>query len=328
MTILISGGTGFVGLNLAEALLGRGERVVLFALDDPPAAALRHFGTLPGTLVLERGDVMETEGFTACLRRHEVDRLFPFAAVTSGPERESEAPESVIGVNLLGFVSQMRAARAAGVRRVVAPSSGAIYGESGYGAGPLTESGTAPVPISLYGVTKYALERTALRLGTLWAMDVVVARIGAVFGPWERDTGLRDTLSPFWQVERLARTGSGAVLPAELPPYDWVYSRDVASGLIHLMDIADPAERVFSVASGQSWDGALLAWCHQLVSAYPGFSWRQSDDAGRCTVRLADTRPRATISIDRIGGTGWQPRFTPKTALTDYAEWCRAFPEV
>ncbi len=195
MTVLISGGTGFVGLNLAEALLRRGDRVVLFALDAPPAPALRHFATLPGELVLERGDVLDTDAFTACLQRHRVDRLFPFAAVTSGPDREFETPETVIQVNLLGFVSQMRAARAAGVRRVVAPSSGAIYGESAYGPGPLTEAGTPPVPITIYGVTKYAVERSALRLGALWEIDTVVARIGAVFGPWERDTGLRDSLS-------------------------------------------------------------------------------------------------------------------------------------
>jgi nucleoside-diphosphate-sugar epimerase len=295
----------------------------LFALDAPPADAMRHFATLPGALVLERGDVLDTEAFTACLRRHAVDRLFPFAAVTSGPDRETDTPETVIQVNLLGFVSQMRAARAAGVRRVVAPSSGAIYGESAYGAGPLTESKTPPVPISIYGITKYAVERAALRLGALWGLDVVVARIGAVFGPWERDTGLRDSLTPFWQIERLARAGATAVLPAELPPYDWAYSRDIASGLLHLMGLADPAERVFSVASGQSWDGALLDWCRTLATFYPNFTWHQSSDAAECTVRLADTRPRATISIDRIARTGWRPAFTPQTALADYLAWCR-----
>lgn len=327
MTVMITGGTGFVGLNLTEALLRRGERVVLFALDAPPGPAMRHFATLPGTLLLENGDVLDTDAVTECLRRHQVDRLFPFAAVTSGPGREAEAPETVIQVNLLGFVSQMRAARAARVRRIVAPSSGAIYGESAYGAGPLTESGTPPVPISIYGVTKYAVERAALRLGALWDLDVIVARIGAVFGPWERDTGLRDSLSPFWQIERLARAGAAAILPADLPPYDWVYSRDVAAGLLHVLDLGNPPHRVFSVASGQTWDGALLDWCRRLSVLNPAFEWRQSADATQCTVRLADTRPRATISIDRIKQTGWNPTFTPTTALADYLRWCQAFPD-
>lgn len=324
MTVLISGGTGFVGLNLAEALLARGERVVLYALDAPPEETLRRLRALPGTLAPERGDVRDAAAFAACLRRHAVDRLFPFAAITSGPDREDEAPERVFEVNLLGFVSQLRAARDAGVRRVVAPSSSAVYGESFYGADPMREDATPPVPVSLYGVSKYAVERTALRLGALWGLDVVAARIGAVFGPWERDTGLRDSLSPFWQLEQAARAGGEAVLPAAIPAYSWIYSRDAAGALLHLLDLAAPPHRVFNVCSGQSWDGRLLDWCRLLEGAYPSFRWRQSADPAETTIRLSDTRPRAPTSIDRLSGTGWSPRFPPSAALADYLAWSRA----
>ena len=321
MTVLISGGTGFVGLNLAEALLRRGDGVVLFALDAPPDAALRRLAMLPGTLAFEQGDVLDTAAFAACLTRRRVDRLFPFAAITSGPGREADAPETVIQVNLLGMVSQLRAARDAGVRRVVVPSSGAVYGESAYGAAPLTEDGTPPVPITLYGVTKYAAERAALRLAALWALDLVVARLGAVFGPWERDTGLRDTLSPFWQLADAARSGQSAVLPESLPPYDWLYARDAAAGLLHLLDLPDPPHRVFNLASGQTWDGALLDWCRELAALHPGFTWRRSADPAQCTIRLADTRPRATLSLARLAATGWRPAYTQDIALADYRTW-------
>lgn len=324
MTVLISGGTGFVGLNLAEALLTRGERVVLYALDTPPENALRPLHALAGTLALEQGDVRDAPTFAACLRRHAVDRLFPFAAITSGADREGEAPERVFEVNLLGFVSQLRAARDAGVRRVIAPSSSAVYGESAYGEGPMREDATPPVPVSLYGVSKYAVERTALRLGALWGLDVVAARIGAVFGPWERDTGLRDSLSPFWQIEQAARAGQEAVLPAEIPAYSWVYSRDAAGALLHLLDLPEPPHRVFNVCSGQSWAGRLLEWCRLLEGAYPGFRWRQSADQAEVTIRLAETRPRAATSIDRLSATDWSPRFSPDAALTDYLAWSRA----
>ncbi|MFT8244848.1 NAD-dependent epimerase/dehydratase family protein [Roseomonas sp. BN140053] len=324
MTVLISGGTGFVGLNLAEALLARGERVVLFALDAPPEAALRRFRTLPGTLLPERGDIRDTAGFAECLRRHQVDRLFPFAAVTSGPDREREAPERVLEVNLLGVVSQLRAARDVGIRRVVAPSSSAVYGESFYTPGPMREDGTPPVPISLYGISKYALERTALRLGALWGLDVVAARIGALFGPWERDTGLRDSLSPFWQLEQAARAGREAVLPAELPPYGWVYARDAAAALLHLLDLPPaPADRVFNICSGDTRSDLLPGWCRTLAIAHPGFRWQQSDDPAACTIRLNETRPRAAMSIERLRATGWEPRFPPDRAFADFLAWSR-----
>lgn len=326
MTVLISGATGFVGLNLMEALLARGEDVVSFALDEPPEQARSRFASLPGRLTVERGDVGDTDAFTACLRRHRVDRLFPFAAVTSGPDREREAPERVLEVNLLGFVGQVRAARDAGVRRIVAPSSGAIYGESAYGPGPLREDGTPPVPISVYGVSKYAVERSALRLGDLWGLDLVVARIGAVFGPWERDTGLRDSLSPFWQVARLARAGTEIVLPKTLPPYAWVYSRDAAAGLLHMLDMPSPSHRVFNLCSGENWAGLLPEWCRSLQDAHPGLRWRHSIDGAAVNVRLADSRPRAALDIGRLRATGWAPAFPSQVALADYLGWHLATP--
>ncbi len=326
MSVMVTGGTGFVGLNLVEALLARGEAVVVVALDDVPGPALRAFAGLPGRLVVERMDVRDQAGLAGLMRRHGVDRLFPFAAITSGPEREAEAAELVIEVNLLGFIAQVRAAREAGVRRVIAPSSAAVYGESFYTHARLDEVNTPPVPVGVYGVTKYAVERTALRLGALWGVDVIAARIGGVFGPWERDTGMRDMIGPHWHLARIALAGGEAVLPAAIPDYTWVYSRDVAAGLLHLLDMAAPAERVFNLCSGMAWGDVILAWAERLRGDYPGFRWRQSADAGEVNVRFSETRGRGAMDVSRVAGTGWRPRFGPRDAYEDYAGWVRGTP--
>jgi nucleoside-diphosphate-sugar epimerase len=326
VSVLISGGTGFIGLALAEALLARGEHVVLTALDDPPPAAIATLSRLPGRLTVAPGDVRDAAGFAACLRRHDVDRMFPFAAITSGPEREAAEPEAVFEVNLLGFIAQLRAARDAGVRRVVAPSSVAVYGDSVYAPGPMAEDRTPCLPNSLYGVSKFALERSALRLGELWSMDVVAARIGAAFGPWEHATGRRDTLSLPWQLAGAALAGRSVVLPEDLPAYPWVYVRDVAAGLIHLLDLPAPAERVYNISSDADWGGHIAAWCARLTEAFPGFAWRRSADPAAITHRPPDPRPRAAIAIDRLGATGWRPAFSPARACADYLGWSRAHP--
>src|SRR6185437_8157011 len=268
--------------------------------------------------------VRDHAAFSAVLRRHTVDRLLPFAAITSGAERERDAPERVIEVNLLGFVAQLRAARDAGVRRVIAPSSSAVYGESFFGTAPMDEATTPCVPTGLYGVTKYAVERSALRLGSLWGMDVIAARIGAVFGPWERDTGLRDFLSPHWQLARDAVAGRAAVLPAEISAYPWVYARDVAATLLHLLELRDPGPRVFNICSGVAWGARILDWARALATAYPAFRWRQSADPAEVTIRFSETRPRALMAIDRLRARGWQPRFGPEAAYADYLDWVRA----
>ncbi len=321
MSVMVTGGTGFVGLNLVEALLGRGEEVVVVALDDVPAPALRAFAGLPGRLVVERMDVRDGAGLAGLMRRHGVDRLFPFAAITSGPEREAETPELVIEVNLLGFIAQLRAAREAGVRRVIAPSSASVYGESFFTHARLDEVNTPPVPVGVYGVTKYALERTGLRLGALWGMDVIVARIGGVFGPWERETGLRDMVGPHWHLARIAHARGEAVLPAVIPAYTWVYARDVAEGLLHLLDLAAPADRVFNICSGMAWGEVIVDWAERLVGIYPGFRWRRSGDAGEVNVRFSEVRARGAMDVSRVAGTGWRPRFGPGEAYADYGDW-------
>ena len=315
MTVLITGGTGFVGLNLAEALLARGERVVLAALDRPPA--LRRLAQLPGTLVTETVGVRDEAALAGLFRRHAPTRLFPFAAITSGPDRENAQPEAVFQVNLLGLIAQLQAARGAGVQRVIVPSSSAVYGESFYGVTEVDET-SACVPVSLYGVSKYAVERTGLRLGALWGMDVIAARIGALFGPWERETGLRDTLSPFWQVAQLARARKEAVLPAEWPAYSYVYARDAAAALLHLLDLAEPPHRVFNICGGVDIRSALPEFCADLARTYPGFSYRTATDLAAINVRPSDPRPRARMATDRLRQAGWSASFDGGRACTDY----------
>ena len=321
MTVMVTGGTGFVGLNLVEALLAQGRRVVAVAQDAMPEAALRAFAPLPGALVTVRADIRDVVGLFDIMVEHGVTRLFPFAAITSGPAREAADPGVVIEVNLLGLIGQLRAARDAGVGRIVVPASGSVYGESFWNHALLDEVTTPCVPTGIYGVTKYAVERSALRLADLWGLDVVAVRIGSVFGPWERDTGLRDMLTPYWGLARAARAGEAAVLPAVLPDYAWIYARDAAAGLLHLLDLPNPPHRVFNLCSGQGWGSVMLDFAERLTERFPGFRFRQSGDAAEVTVRLTETRPRGRMDIARITATGWQPRFGPEAAFDDYTSW-------
>jgi nucleoside-diphosphate-sugar epimerase len=321
--VLITGGAGFVGLNVTEALLARGEHVVVFGHEALPDAAARAFAPLPGRLDVIRGDVRDAAALAAAFAAHRIDRVLPFAAVTAGPERESTDPDTVLDVNVKGMVATLRAARdQGGVRRVVLPSSSAVYGESAYTHAVLDEATTPCVPVSLYGVTKYAVERLGLRLAGLWGLDAVAARIGAAFGPWERDTGLRDTLSPLLALMQAARRGEAAVLPpAPLPSYDWVYARDLADGLLRLLDAATPAHRVVNLSSGRDWAPAFGAMCDVLARRLPGFRWRHAEAGEAPSVRFNDSRPRGVLAVSRAAGFGWAPRHAPEAAIADYAEW-------
>lgn len=321
--VLVTGGAGFVGLNLLEALLGRGEAVVAFSHEAalPPAAA-SSFARLPGRLTLIQGDVLDAAALKAVFQAHPIDRIFPFAAITAGPAREAAAPGQIIDVNLKGLIATMEAARdAGGIRRIVLPSSAAVYGESAYDHALLDEATTPCVPISLYGVTKYAVERAGLRLAAQWGLDAIAARIGATFGPWERDTGVRDTLSPHLAIATIAKAGGEAVLPATVHGYDWVYVRDLAAGLLALLDAEVPPHRVFNLASGQDWSPHFDACCATMAQALPGFTWRRASAGEAPGITFPEIRPRGVMHTGRARSLGWAPRFAPEAAYADYAAW-------
>jgi nucleoside-diphosphate-sugar epimerase len=326
--ILVTGGAGFVGLNLIEVLLRRGDHVIAFgqesALPDTAAAA---FNGLPGQLEVIAGDVLDPAALRAVFRDRTIDRVFPFAAITAGPVREAKVPSRIVEVNFQGMIATLEAARDAGtMRRVILPSSAAVYGESAYAHALLDEETTPCVPISLYGVTKYAVERAGLRLAALWGLDAIAARIGATFGPWERDTGVRDTLSPHLTIMGLAQRRREAVLPpAPLPGYDWVYVRDLARGLVTLLDQAEPPYRVVNLASGMDWSPAIGACGDVLAKAFPGFRHRHAVAPGEANVAFPETRPRGVMNIQRAAGFGWQPAFAPEAAYADYAAWASTY---
>jgi nucleoside-diphosphate-sugar epimerase len=324
--VLVTGGAGFVGLNIIEALLGRGEHVVAFGHEPAlPNGADEVFSLLPGRLEVVAGDVLDRVALTALFRGRAIDRVFPFAAVTAGPEREAASPSRVVDVNVNGLIATLEAARDAGtVRRVVLPASAAVYGESAYTHARLEEATTPCIPISVYGITKYAVERVGLRLASLWGLDAVVARIGAAFGPWERDTGLRDTLSPHLAIARCAVAGGEAVLPpAPLPSYDWIYARDLAAGLLALLDASAPSDRVVNLASGIDWSPYAGACCDVFARAFPGFRWRHGSLGEAVTIPFNETRPRGVMCIARAARFAWRPRFAPEAAYADYADWLR-----
>jgi nucleoside-diphosphate-sugar epimerase len=321
--VLITGGAGFVGLNVTEALLARGEQVVIFGREALPEPAARAFAPLPGRLAVVEGDVRDAAALGALFAAHAIDRVLPFAAITAGPARESAEPETVLDVNVTGLIATLRAARdAGGVRRVLLPSSSAVYGESAYAVPVLDEATTPCVPISLYGVTKYAVERLGLRLAGLWGLDAVAVRIGAAFGPWERDTGLRDTLSPFLALMQAAVARGEAVLPeAPMPAYDWVYARDLAAGLLLVLDAEAPPHRVVNLGSGLDWAPRLPALCDTLAARFRGFRWRRAAPGEAPTVRPNDARPRGVLAVSRAAAFGWAARHAPEAAVADYADW-------
>ena len=327
LTTLIFGGAGFVGLNIAQALLEQERSVVLFDRSPPPRTALAALGAL-GSLGVLSGDVRDTaavrDAFAVAAKDGPPDVVFG-AAITADDKRDSEEPELVLETNLLSLAGVMRAAREVHARRIVNLSSVAAYGDSMFGEAALLEDATCAEPRGLYALTKFASERLLDRLASLWGLDALSVRLSGVFGPWERPTGARDTLSPFFQMLQLAQAGTPAVL-ARAGLRDWTYAPDAAQAVCALLSAVRPAARLYNVSGCRQF--SLLEWGERLASLRPGFECRLARAGEASNVDLHGERDRAPLSGARIAGElGVQAHYDCALSVTHLHAWLRQHAE-
>lgn len=328
MRVLVTGGSGFVGLNIVEALLARGDAVVVAADAELPAYARSVLAGLPGALETVHMDVSDAAAVHAACAEHHPDAIVHAAVITAGEGRELTDLDRVVDVNVKGIGHVLAAALRHRARRTVYVSSGSAYGAALLDAETVTEA-TPPEPDGLYAITKYTAERLCARFRAVHGLEVVCARLGSVFGPWERDTGVRDTLSLPFQVFERAAAGEEVVLPRREARRDWVYGTDVASGILALLDAPATRHSLYNVSAGAQWSSFATRWCEALRQLFPDFRYRLAGEGEAANVSFLGERDRALMSIERLTGeTGFRPRYTDTDVFTHYAMWleaCRAY---
>jgi UDP-glucose 4-epimerase len=317
LRVLIFGGTGFVGVNIAAALLARGHGVTLFDRSPLPRAAAQAFARYGDALSVVQGDVTEPLAVEKVMENG-YDTAVLGAAITAGAAREAADPQSILQVNLLAQVPVMLAARRQRVGRIINLSSGSALGAAAFRHALLDEE-TPCEPVSLYAVTKSASEKVAARLAALWQADIISVRLSGVFGPWERATGVRDTLSPQFQIIEAFRQGKAAVL-ARPGLRDWIYAPDVADAVAVLIEASKLRHGLYNISTGREW--TALQWGNLLAELHPGCVCRLARSAEAPTIDLHAEADRAPLSISRMEEEfGWRARFGCADTAADLNDW-------
>jgi len=181
---LVTGGAGFIGSNIAEFLLKRGDFVrVLDNFSNGKRENLAFVSEIPGAqerFELLEGDIRDYE---TCLKACKgMDYVLHQAALGSVP-RSIEDPETYHEVDATGTLNMLRAASAAGVKRLVYAASSSAYGDlDGDRPVPKRED-MPPAPISPYAVAKLTGEYYCRIFPDLYGLETVVLRYFNVFGP-------------------------------------------------------------------------------------------------------------------------------------------------
>lgn len=318
MTWLVTGAAGFVGLNLLERLAARGERVVALDQRDIAADVANRFA--PGQLVAVTGDCRDPALLTRSVAENGVSRIIHAAAITPGPAREREDPFSAVSVNLAGTAAALQAAANGGATRFVHASSVAVFGP-GVPDGAVIDEDRPHAPTTLYAITKSASEAIVQRFAQVSDLSCAVGRLGVVFGRHEVETGVRDTMSPFYHATERAGTGRALVLPRPARR-NWQYATDAADALITLGAADAPHHAVYNLGPPTVW--TVEEWCEMLAARYPAFRHSIGDVPGG-PVGLHNPSDGGLLSWHRFEAEfAPGPRTTPQEAFADYIGWLEA----
>jgi UDP-glucose 4-epimerase len=173
MKILITGGAGFIGSHLADALAERGLDVIV--IDNLSTGYRRNLNPAAPLCVIDVA--VDSDGLTSALDGREV--VFLTAALARVP-RSIEDPIGTHAVNVTGSLRVLKAAVDAGVRRVVYSSSSSVYGDQP--TLPLTED-MPPAPLNPYACQKYMGEIYARNFSRIYGLETVCLRYFNVYGP-------------------------------------------------------------------------------------------------------------------------------------------------
>jgi UDP-glucose 4-epimerase len=228
MRCLVTGGAGFIGSNLVDALLARGDEVTI--VDDLSTGRRDNLEpALAAGAELVELDIRDGDRLSELARERRPERIFHLAAQID-VRKSIEDPAFDASVNVGGTANVLEATRAGECGRVVFVSTGgAIYGEGEGQRLPLPED--APIaPLSAYGQSKYAAEGYLALYERLYELSGVSLRLGNVYGPRQDPLGEAGVIAIFCGV--LREGGRPTVFGDGTQTRDYIYVGDVVSAAL------------------------------------------------------------------------------------------------
>jgi len=223
MSVMVIGGTGFLGSRILKGLIDRGEQVVAFDL-FPSMEMLEGY---EDRVAVVRGDKTSIEQVIKAIKEHGVEKIIDLAYIL---EIESmQNPHHALKVNIVGTNNVFEAARLMDIKRVIFSSSITAYGHySNFGDKALNEDDPL-YPMTVYGSCKALSEFMAKVYSTAFGMEAVVLRVGSAFGPG-RTAGATAFVS---NITTLPAKGEPLFIPLKESTY-FVYSSvdDVARAFV------------------------------------------------------------------------------------------------
>ena len=313
--ILVTGGAGFIGSHLCEALLKEGADLVV--IDDfndfyDPAVKEANLAEIISDITLVRGDIRDAALVDSLFEKHRFEFVFHLAA-RAGVRPSIADPKLYFTTNIDGTFNLLDACRHFGTGRFVFASSSSVYGINR--KVPFSESDPIERTISPYAATKIAGEQICSNYAHLFGIRCACLRFFTVYGPRQRpDLAISKFTRSILAGEPIDRYGDGSTAR------DYTYIDDIIQGILAAARHTDQSSfEIFNLGgSATTTLNELIAMIGETVGREPVI--RQLPD------QPGDV-PRTFADVDKARRLlGYEPRTPVTLGLKRYAEWLATRP--
>lgn len=247
-------------------------------------------------------------------------RIVHGAAVTSA-EAERDDPAGFVDANLGGTLNVLEAARLSGAERVVLISSSAVYGAPADPTRLIREGD--PLQIGgIYAICKQAGEELCRRYGELYGLSAVAGRLGTAYGPMERPTGSRSTMSQVYSLLHAALEGRPLRIFGAARLRDVCYIDDVAEAFAGLALADRLSHTLYNVSAGTAHP--LSAIAAAVAALVPGPAWVAAETPEGADLAVRPPSERGPMDLSRLrDDLGFTPRYSLEQGLAAYLAWLR-----
>ena len=240
MKVLVTGGAGFIGSNLADELVLRGHDVSI--VDNLSTGKMENVN---GQAKFHKADLRDADQLESVFESEKPEAVFHLAAQIN-VRSSIKDPIYDASVNVLGSINLLECCRKHGVKKVIYSSSGgAVYGEPKNL--PVDETHRIR-PMCQYGASKYAVEKYLEVYKSVYGLDSIVLRYGNVYGPRQDPAGEAGVIAIF--IDRMISGQEIIINDDGDQTRDFVYVGDVVAANVLALE-KDPEEREFNVGNGK-----------------------------------------------------------------------------
>ena len=306
MNVLVTGGAGFIGSHVADALLARGYTVHI--LDDMSGGKIEN---VPEGATLHEYDIRSQEAASLIIDQ-QFDAIFHLAAQMD-VRRSVSDPRYDADVNVLGFLNLMEAARHVPIKKFVfASTGGAIYGEPDreYNEGKTQPESHPQNHVSPYGITKLVTEKYLHFYELSYGIPFAAMRFGNVYGPRQNPYGEAGVVAIF--SERLLDGKQPVIYGDGEQTRDYVYVEDVVRAVLAGFDY--DGSGIFNVGTGVE---TTVNHLFRVINSATGNAAEEVHEAGR-----PGEQQRSVLDVSLAGERlNWQPKVSIDDGLRRTVQW-------